>query len=477
MMTSDDASSEVPSPPQREESSVVESIGDSESPQSPPESTFTHTLPIHTHVTSSILTKETNEPVSLGGLKNLGMLVLLANNLRLILENHTKYGFLLGNPFATVPIGDVKNTVLVWCLIPLHILFAVTIEKYIAKKAIGTKKKHVDNPTAHFRDHLYCLAHVINAGWLLAYVTYLVYFHIYHPLLGSACEVHALIVSMKLMSYYFTNRDLRKAFVKDDPVPKDYVLQYPQNISVRNIMYFWWAPTLVYQPSYPRSNVPFRKLFFLKRCGEISALFFALWFVSAQYANPILINSLSAMHDLRVSVIVERILKLSTVSIVIWLAAFFCIFQSILNALAEVIGFGDRSFYMDWWNAGSLGTYWRLWNRPVYNYMKRHVYLPLRTRGFSATQASTIVFLISAFLHELLVGIPTHNLSFIAFSGMMFQVPLIMLTAPLEKMRGPGTVIGNCIFWVSFVIVGQPTAVLWYYYRWHAMHGTVGQSH
>lgn len=102
-------------------------------------------------------------------------------------------------------------------------------------------------------------------------------------------------------------------------------------------------------------------------------------------------------------------MKLSTISLVIWLAGFFAIFQSLLNALAEVMRFGDREFYTDWWNSSSLGTYWRSWNRPVYLFMKRHVYSPLVGRGWSALAASTMVFFISAVLHEMLVGIPTHN--------------------------------------------------------------------
>ena len=40
--------------------------------------------------------------------------------------------------------------------------------------------------------------------------------------------------------------------------------------------------------------------------------------------------------------------------------------------------FGDREFYLDWWNARSIDEYWRLWNCPVHNWFKRHVYRPLR---------------------------------------------------------------------------------------------------
>lgn len=31
----------------------------------------------------------------------------------------------------------------------------------------------------------------------------------------------------------------------------------------------------------------------------------------------------------------------------------------------------------EWWNATTVGEYWRLWNQPVHKWMLRHVYFPL----------------------------------------------------------------------------------------------------
>lgn len=60
--------------------------------------------------------------------------------------------------------------------------------------------------------------------------------------------------------------------------------------------------------------------------------------------------------------------------------------------------------------------------------------------------------------------------------GMFLQVPLIILTAPLEKRKSPtGKLIGNSIFWVSFTIFGQPLAALMYFYAWQAKYGSVSK--
>jgi len=215
----------------------------------------------------------------------------------------------------------------------------------------------------------------------------------------------------------------------------------------------------------------------MKRLLEVAGLSVFIWLASAQYAAPVLRNSLDKIATLDFASIVERIMKLSTISLIIWLAGFFALFQSFMNALAEITRFGDRNFYDDWWNSTNLQRYWSTWNKPVYHFMRRHVFSPLVGRGWSPMTASAMVFIFSGFLHELLVGVPTHNILGVAFIGMIVQLPLIVATAPLSKMKGvTGKVIGNCIFWVSFCLVGQPLAALLYFFAWQAKFGSVSRN-
>nr|GEU60264.1 diacylglycerol acyltransferase 1 [Tanacetum cinerariifolium] len=55
---------------------------------------------------------------------------------------------------------------------------------------------------------------------------------------------------------------------------------------------------------------------------------------------------------------------------------FYCFFHLWLNILAELLRFGDREFYKDWWNAQTVEEYWRLWNMPVHKWIVRHLYFP-----------------------------------------------------------------------------------------------------
>ncbi|KAI5864499.1 MBOAT, membrane-bound O-acyltransferase family-domain-containing protein [Durotheca rogersii] len=454
---------------------------------------YRHLTAVHSESRPSTLSHDARAPPSFLGFRNLMVIVLVVGNLRLVIENMQKYGNLICLTCHDFRRQDLILGFLLYILVPCHLFIAYSFEWYAAKQARisraqsvskGVSSTPTEDQQARFESKWKSIrtAHLFNATLALAVNSWVVYFHIHHPLIGTITELHVIIVYMKVISYAFANRDLRHAYLHsvkgEASVLPDLYAQcpYPQNITMGNLVYFWWAPTLVYQPVYPRSG-KIRWIFVLKRLGEVVCLSVFIWFCSAQYAAPVLWNSLDKIDHLDFVSIVERLLKLSTISLVIWLAGFFALFQSALNALAEIMRFGDRAFYDDWWNSAGLGDYWRLWNKPVYQFMKRHIFSPLISRGWDMTSASVAVFFVSAVLHELLVGIPTKNVIGVAFMGMIIQIPLIWITRVFERMKGPnGQLIGNCIFWVSFTILGQPFAALVYFYAWQAKYGSVAKK-
>ncbi|KIW02050.1 hypothetical protein, variant [Verruconis gallopava] len=410
-----------------------------------------------------------------------------------MLENFRKYGVLICIRCHDYRREDVIYGSMLYFSVPCHLFIAWVIELVAAKQAqaaVARRKKsdsELSTAEKQRRDfqlawYLIAVAHAINATLNLAIASFVVYYIIHHPGIGTICELHAIIVWLKVCSYAFTNRDLRHAYLYPDPsaahsLPDLYKsCPYPQNITLKNLSYFWWAPTLVYQPVYPRTE-KIRWDFIFKRVAEIISLSIVIWLASAQYAVPLLQNSLEHIAALDVVSILERVMKLSTISLFCWLAGFFLVFQSALNGLAELMRFGDREFYGDWWNSVSIRTYWTSWNKPVYHFMKRHIYSPLVGRGVPPRLAQIIVFVFSGVLHELLVGIPTHNLLWVAFAGMMWQIPLIFLTDPLMKAKSyTAKTVGNLTFWITFCLVGQPLAALLYFFAWQAKYGSVSKK-
>jgi diacylglycerol O-acyltransferase-1 len=285
----------------------------------------------------------------------------------------------------------------------------------LQKEENGASKSSQLSSQKSFRAawYLIAMAHGVNATLNLIISTSVVYFHIHNPGIGTLVELHAVIVWLKVCSYAFTNRDLRHALLtpgESAAMPELYAsCPYPQNITLPNLCYFWCAPTLVYQPVYPRT-ARIRRTFVIKRVLEVICLSIVIWIASAQYAAPLLKNSLDKMASLDIISILERLMKLSTISLFCWLCGFYALFHSFLNGLAEIMRFGDREFYSEWWNVTNIRQYWTTWNKPVYHFMKRHIYSPLVGRGVPPKVAQVLVFVFSGLLHELLVGVPTHNI-------------------------------------------------------------------
>ncbi|OGM44942.1 diacylglycerol O-acyltransferase (DgaT) [Aspergillus bombycis] len=433
----------------------------SEVPKGKRRSKYRHVAAYHSKSQHSSLSRESNVPTSFLGFRNLMVIVLVAMNLRLIIENSMKYGVLICIRCHDYRKQDVVLGSMLFVIVPCQLFIAYILELAVAgrvKETVGRKKKDKsaeegEREQREFRTiWRFALSfHILNTLLNLAVTSYVVYYYIHHPGIGTLCEVHAIIVALKNWSYAFTNRDLREAMLNpsaESALPEIYSsCPYPRNITLGNLVYFWLAPTLVYQPVYPRSP-KIRWWFVGKRMFEFVSLSIFIWLLSAQYAAPVLRNSIDKIAVMDIASIFERVMKLSTISLIIWLAGFFALFQSFLNALAEVLRFGDREFYLDWWNSSSLGMYWRSWNRPVYLFMKRHVYSPLIGRGYSPLMASTVVFLVSALLHELLVGIPTHNM--IAVGG----------TAVFLRLAGESVIFSLLFIMVAIIVPDNYGAVI-----------------
>ncbi|KAF2481699.1 MBOAT, membrane-bound O-acyltransferase family-domain-containing protein [Neohortaea acidophila] len=452
---------------------------------------YKHTFAVHSAARTSCLSHDATVVPSFLGFRNLMGLVLVVSNLRLMIENFKKYGILVTLSGSNIRPGDWRWAFFLYLLTPCHLFIAYIIEILAARAAkdvLGAAKRSGD---AHPDDHqakqkreavfatwkVIANAHAVNATFMLVVATWVVYYKIHNPGIGTFSEFHAVIVWLKVCSYALTNRDLRRAMLDDNTTPAAALpdlyktCPYPTNITLKNLSYFWFAPTLVYQPIYPMNSTR-RWDFILKRMGEFFLLCVLIWIATAQYAVPLLNNSLEDISQLNLINMIERVLKLSTISLVCWLAGFFAIFQSFLNGLAELMYFADREFYTDWWNVSTVRVYWTSWNRPVTNFMKRHVYAPMVSRGVPSTVAQILTFLFSGFLHELLVGVPTHNLLFVAFFGMLLQLPLIFLTDPFAKMKGHNAkLVGNLIFWFFFCVFGQPIAAMAYFFAWQAKYG------
>jgi diacylglycerol O-acyltransferase-1 len=317
------------------------------------------------------------------------------------------------------------------------------------------------------------ILHQLNAHLSFAFSIMIVWNFIGVPAIGACLMLNSAIVWMKLLSYSHANQDYRLSSRKQDNDvhhqntlaliesldQEDMGIEYPQNVTIGNIYYFWIAPTLTYQIAFPKTpRVRITKVLgILVRMVIVFSLF---TFLIAQTVAPNLENLLQDLEktggNITVSIMAEYWLKLSIPNTYLWLMTFYFYFHLYFNLCAELLRFGDRVFYRDWWNSCELGSYWRLWNLPVHYWLVRHLYFPCVRCGIPKGAATFFVFFFSAVMHEVLISIPFHMLRPWSFLGMMGQVPLVVVTKYLYR-KNPGSSIGNMIFWTSFCLVGQPS--------------------
>lgn len=451
--------------------------------------------PVHTQPRFSLLSSERITFSNQTGLLTLVFIVLAATNFRLVLENMIKYG-LRFNPltFLSAAINPAGNVwlLLCWPALLFFTLSALVIEKAAywflvlairaqdaeAKREVG-KRSRRDRHSGAWAEAFVAVLNLINTSATLLIPCGVIHYTNAEPLPSFVLTTAATVLWLKLVSYAHVQWSIRcsrrrhphrrcpgesHSGVEPQGIEEDGDVYYPANLTVGNILYFVAAPTLCYQLSYPRSP-RVRMRWLLRRILMLFAALSMMLFIIEQYIEPTIDNSLKPLQEMDWLRMVERVLKLSIPTLYFWLAMFYALFDLWLNIVAELTRFGDREFYKEWWNATTLGEYWRLWNMPVHKWMVRHVYFPSLRAGLPKFAAGVVVFFVSAVFHELLVGVPLHMLKGWAFWGIMAQVPLMWVTEILKR-RFKNDRVGNVIFWVSFCFLGQPLAEILYFHDW-----------
>ena len=324
-----------------------------------------HLSAVHKRSVPSLLSYQSTQQ-NYRGFLNLCIALLFAHGVRLIIESW-RHGSLRNDIFSfrDIPMDSVYFAALSFVFFVFHLIASVIMEKAAEK----------------FKIPRHCYYFIVFANVLIIFLhtTYLVWNHIRHYIIGGGVLVCAGILTMKLLSHHFVNASLRLLSTKKrenvhlPPEVKaiyDECL-YPHNLTLQNAFYFWLAPTLCYQPCYPR-DAAIKKSFVIKRILELASSLVVGQFLLHQFMLPDVRNSVLHLLDSNSSVLgmIDNILKIASTSLYCWLLMFFAFFHAYLNLIAELLRFGDREFYQDWWNAKSLEHYWRLWNTPVHKWFK-----------------------------------------------------------------------------------------------------------
>lgn len=230
---------------------------------------------------------------------------------------------------------------------------------------------------------------------------------------------------------------------------------YPSNLTFSNFADYICLPTLVYELEYPRQE-KINWWYVLEKTVATFGVLCVMQVVSQGYIYPLVAKtvrmkesgmSLDKRWEEFPFIVSDMLFPMLIEQLLTW----YLIWENILNVLAEVTRFADRGFYGDWWNSVTWDQYARDWNRPVHNFLLRHVYnSSISTFHLSRTAATFVTFLLSALVHEMCMALIFHKVRGYLFWLQLLQMPLVAFGRS-KLMRGR-VILGNTIFWIGLFI-------------------------
>ena len=266
--------------------------------------------------------------------------------------------------------------------------------------------------------------------------------------------LHSLSVFMKVYAFLYHHRKIT--------VPlKSFTTKF------KHLLYFVFAPTMLYSESYPK-NDRIRKSIILERLAGIVLCFISMYIVVEEYILPAvqrltLLKSSTTVNEYILGAIYAYS-KLLLPCNAYFLLGFFFVFEYWCNLFAELTCFADRQFYTDWWNGISFYDFSTRWNIPVHKFLQKYIYRHLIDEAkYSKSTAMTVTFLFSSVFHELVMFVmmgPSKYIFTFLFVYQMLQIPLISLVVGTGWAK-KNVNLANWVFWIMLVL-GIPTVVLSY---------------
>ncbi|TGO38641.1 hypothetical protein BHYA_0070g00100 [Botrytis hyacinthi] len=228
--------------------------------------------------------------------------------------------------------------------------------------------------------------------------------------------------------------------------------QYPNNLSLVNHYEYIVLPTLVYELEYPRSDdIDWYNV--AEKSIATAGLLIVMNLISQTYIYPIVVKTIKMKESNLTSL--ERlrhfpgiVSDLAFPFLAEYILTWYVIWECILNVLAELTCYADRGFYEAWWNSVSWDQFARDWNRPVHNFLLRHVYhSSISSLRVDKKTATLITFFLSACVHELVMWCIFKKLRGYLLVLQMCQIPLTVMSQT-KWMKGKKT-LGNVIFWIG----------------------------
>lgn len=237
---------------------------------------------------------------------------------------------------------------------------------------------------------------VLMTGWLLFYL-FFYWDREIHPTVSSLSGVFVLSGLMKSVSYSQVSNQLRTWLRKESSNPTrnlkrgySFISQElirelrsgevtPEELLGYGAMFrFVFYPTFCFQLKFQRTNrINWKKV--VKNFSIMGVQMLIAMFVLMELLVPLIKRSYSIIAESKHPILDMSLIaiRVSVCGTIVHHVMFAGLLVGFTNGLAELTYFAHRDFFLDWWNMGSIDDFWRKWNRPVHQFLKRHIATPL----------------------------------------------------------------------------------------------------
>ncbi|XP_054163785.1 sterol O-acyltransferase 1-like [Oppia nitens] len=268
--------------------------------------------------------------------------------------------------------------------------------------------------------------------------------------------VEMIRLIMKVHSYVMeTTGDSQ---ILPDVHNKEQMINYPD---LFQLIYFLFAPTLIYKNEYPRT-LKIRWSFVIKNLLQVVFTAFSALFI----IRPFLMNTYSQIGYKPINLrhifnIIAIAYPLGAVAI---LLVFYGFFQCWCNACAELLRFADRQFYTEWWTLKSCRDFYRNWNTIVQDWLYAYVLIPVFNLTHSKYLSNCMVLVVSAIVHEYLLAVPIQSLCpiFIVMFAVIGNIELIINRSKMLRAFDFYNTLYFILLFIGWAIYLNLYSIEWY---------------
>jgi sterol O-acyltransferase len=164
-----------------------------------------------------------------------------------------------------------------------------------------------------------------------------------------------------------------------------------------HFVYFLFAPTVIYRDCYPRSSGKRR----WKRVFFLSLFLLSLVFIGLKLAvatsQPLFESEEEGLPLSLIVKVLPMVIFTTLYTVLVGVGvAFIDVWCSIF---AEILRFGDRGFYAEWWTQHDILQFLIKWNNINQNWLFEYIYEPFRQKH-GKQFAGLAVMAVSGFFHD-----------------------------------------------------------------------------